>query len=114
MTDEDCCEHCCNHAEELDQLETLYRAVDQLRQDLALAHDEIKGQRSEIAAVRSVLARAREALRRAGERTHSALGGRHAFFTFEATDTVEACPEYECVEARRALLAPPDKETTNG
>jgi hypothetical protein len=77
MTDEDCCEHCCNHAEELDELETLYRAVDQLRQDLA---------------------RAREALEAEG---HSSLCG-----VIVGDSTL-------CSKCR-ALLAPPDKEASDG
>ena len=53
------------------------------------------------------------ALRSAGERLHSALMGDttmtvHAYHTFEATDTLSACPAYECVEAR-AALAPPER-----
>jgi hypothetical protein len=90
------------------------RALEEERRMRVQLSDDSQRHLDRALAAEAALAQAREALRRAGERTHSALGGRHAFFTFEATDTVEACPEYECVEARRALLAPPDKETTNG
>jgi hypothetical protein len=78
-------------------------------------HDEIKGLRSEIAALRSALALAREAL----ERTVAYLEPLHKRFYehsgfMNATTLGDRDYGRTVIQQARALLAPNDKETTNG